>query len=110
MSPEPEEKPTGDEEAAAEPTTMGVPLTLAGLEELNIERDSPVGIMIMCVNSNPTIIKLDIRRCSFPPEIEEVLTTMVKHKELRGRGGGCGRADDVRCPSHLGRLGGVEHR
>merc|ERR1719486_474884 len=85
MSPEPEEKPTGDEEAAAEPTTMGVPLTLAGLEELNIERDSPVGIMIMCVNTNPTIIKLDIRRCSFPPEIEEVLTTMVKHKELRKR-------------------------
>merc|ERR1719486_1101587 len=85
MSPEPEEKPTGDEEAAAEPTTMGVPLTLAGLEHLNIERDSPVGIMIMCVNSNPTIIKLDIRRCSFPPEIEEVLTTLVKHKELRKR-------------------------
>ena len=27
--------------------------------------------MIMCVNSNPTITKLDIRRCSFPPEIEE---------------------------------------
>jgi hypothetical protein len=85
MSPEPEENPAGEEEAAAEPTMSGVPLTLAGLEELNIERDSPVGIMIMCVNSNPTIIKLDIRRCSFPPEIEEVLTTMVKHKELRKR-------------------------
>merc|ERR1712118_621177 len=75
----------GEEEAAAEPTTSGFPLTLPGLEHLNIERDSPVGIMIMCVNSNPTIIKLDIRRCSFPPEIEEVVTTMVKHKELRKR-------------------------
>lgn len=85
MSPEPEENPAGEEEAAAEPTASGVPLTLPGLENLNIERDSPVGIMIMCVNSNPTIIKLDIRRCSFPPEIEEVLTTMVKHKELRKR-------------------------
>merc|ERR1719263_358270 len=85
VSPEPEENPAGEEEAAAEPTASGVPLTLAGLEHLNIERDSPVGIMIMCVNSNPTIIKLDIRRCSFPPEIEEVLTTMVKHKELRKR-------------------------
>merc|ERR1719482_1654012 len=63
----------------------GLPLTLSGLENLNVDRDSPVGIMIVCVNSNPTIIKFDIRRCSFPPELEEVLTTMVKHKELRKR-------------------------
>merc|ERR1719316_849496 len=72
-------------EEAAEPQASGVPLQLPGLEHLNIDRDTPVGIMIMCVNSNPTITKLDIRRCSFPPEIEEVLTTLVKHKELRKR-------------------------
>jgi len=72
-------------EEAVEPQASGVPLQLPGLEHLSIDRDTPVGIMIMCVNSNPTITKLDIRRCSFPPEIEEVLTTMVKHKELRKR-------------------------
>jgi hypothetical protein len=72
-------------EEPAEPQASGVPLTLPGLEHMNIDRDSPVGIMIMCVNSNPTITQLDVRRCSFPPEIEEVLTTMVKHKELRKR-------------------------
>jgi len=80
---EPEEpEPEGEEPELP----AGIPLTTPGLEHLNIDRDSPVGIFITCVERNPSLTKIDLRRCTFPPEVEDVLTTMVKHRELNLRG------------------------
>lgn len=76
---------TEDDEKGEEEVAAGLPLAIQGLEHLTIDRDSPVGILVTCIHANPTLTHLDVRRSSLPPEIEQVLTQMVKHKELRKR-------------------------
>eukprot|EP00392_Amoebophrya_sp_AT5.2_P011011 g11086.t1 len=52
----------------------------------NLDPESPFGILVQCVGKNSTLLCLDVRHCSLPPELEKKLHTITKHRELRSRG------------------------
>jgi len=48
--------------------------------------DSPFGIFMQYIEKNQSIIKIDVRQCGLPPNLESKITTMVKHRELTSKG------------------------
>merc|ERR1719321_1779787 len=48
--------------------------------------DSPFGIFMQYIEKNQALIKIDVRQCALPPNLEQKISTMVKHRELMSKG------------------------
>lgn len=44
------------------------------------------GVFARCLVRSTSLLRLDLRQCGLPPDIQERLSTVVKHRELRSKG------------------------
>jgi len=44
------------------------------------------GVFARCLVRSTTLLRLDLRQCGLPPDVQDCLTTVVKHRELRSKG------------------------
>lgn len=48
--------------------------------------ESPFGIFVQCITNSESLIRLDLRNCNLPEDVEVSINTCVKHRFLKSKG------------------------
>eukprot|EP00929_Paragymnodinium_shiwhaense_P117965 TRINITY_DN8946_c0_g2_i1.p1 TRINITY_DN8946_c0_g2~~TRINITY_DN8946_c0_g2_i1.p1 ORF type:complete len:556 (-),score=182.22 TRINITY_DN8946_c0_g2_i1:185-1852(-) len=70
----------GAEASVADATQLANETVLA-----NYSATSPFGVFARCVIRSQNLLKVDVRQCGLPGDLQERINTTVKHRELRSK-------------------------
>lgn len=47
--------------------------------------ESPIGVLVQCIQTNDSLLEIDVRNCNLPTEIEQKINIVVKHRYLTSK-------------------------